>query len=160
MIKEYKHLIKVATFPYGANIFKVCESEILSKNKLNESDEDIDNTKTEDIDIGKTEDIDNTKTENIDNTKTEDTANAKTEDIDNTKTEDIDISKTEDIDNTKTEDIDNTKTEAKDEGIHRDRNIFIQVFRYSKRWRDKKGNWKIRQVVWVFWDSGHVSELN
>ena len=144
MIKEYKHLIKVATFPYGANIFKVCESEILSKNKLNESDEDIDNTKTEDIDIGKTEDIDNTKTEDIDNTKTEDTANAKTEDIDNTKTEDID----------------NTKTEAKDEGIHRDRNIFIQVFRYSKRWRDKKGNWKIRQVVWVFWDSGHVSKLN
>ena len=74
--------------------------------------------------------------------------------------EDIDNTKTEDIDNTKTEDIDNTKTEAKDEDIHRDRNIFMQVFRYSKRWVDKKGNWKKRQVVWVFWDDGHVSELN
>ena len=82
------------------------------------------------------------------------------EDINISKTEDIDNSKTEDIDNTKTEDIDNTKTEAKDEDIHRDRNIFMQVFRYSKRWVDKKGNWKKRQVVWVFWDDGHVSELN
>ena len=33
---------------------------MLSKNKLDEFDEDIDTTKTEDIDICKTEDIDDT----------------------------------------------------------------------------------------------------
>ena len=32
MIKEYKH-DKVTTFPYGTNVFKVCENEMLSKNK-------------------------------------------------------------------------------------------------------------------------------
>ena len=82
--KRIQTFDKVTTFPYGTNIFKVCESEMLPKNKLNESDEDIDNTKTEDIHISKTEDIDNTKTEDIDNTKTEDVDNAKTEDIDHT----------------------------------------------------------------------------
>ena len=30
MIKEYKH-DKVTTFPYGTNVFKVCENEMLSK---------------------------------------------------------------------------------------------------------------------------------
>ena len=39
---------------------------MLSKNKLDEFDEDIDTTKTEDIDICKTEDIDDTKTEDKD----------------------------------------------------------------------------------------------
>ena len=55
---------------------------MLSKNKLNKPDENIDNTKTEDID--------NTKTEYIDNTMTEDIDTGKTEDFDNTKTEDKD----------------------------------------------------------------------
>ena len=104
---------------------------MLSKNKLIELDEDIDISKTEDIDISKTEDIDNTKTEDIDISKTED--------IDISKTGDIDISKTEDIDISKTEDID---------------------IRYSKQWHGKKnGNWKRRQIVWIFWNNGHVSEL-
>ena len=58
--KRIQTFDKVTTFPYGTNIFKVCESEMLSKNKLSESGEDIDNTKTEDIDNAKTEDIDNT----------------------------------------------------------------------------------------------------
>ena len=35
---------KVTTYPYGTNAFKVCESEMLSKNKLNRSDEDNNNT--------------------------------------------------------------------------------------------------------------------
>ena len=86
--KRIQTIDKVTTFPYGTNIFKVCESEMLSKTKLSWTDEDIDNTKTEDIDNTKTEDIDN---------------------IDNIETEDNDISKTAYIDNTKTDDIDNTK---------------------------------------------------
>ena len=44
------------TYPYGTNVFKVCEGEMLSKNKLIEPDEIIDNTKTEDIDNTKTKD--------------------------------------------------------------------------------------------------------
>ena len=33
------------------------------------------------------------------------------------------------------------------------------MFRYSKRWKDKKGNWKKRQIVWVFSNDDHISEL-
>ena len=111
-----------------------CGGEMLSKNKLIELDEDIDISKTEDIDISKNVDIDNTKTEDIDNTKTEDT--------DFSKTEDIDISKNED----------------KDEGT--DRDMLIRVFTYSKQWHGKRnGNWKRRQIVWIFWNNGHVSKL-
>ena len=57
---------KVTTFPSETNVFKVCEGEMLSKNKSIEHDEDIDTSKTEDIDISKTKDIDNTKTEDKD----------------------------------------------------------------------------------------------
>ena len=97
--KRIQTFDKVTTFPYGTNVFKVCEDEMLLKNKLNEPDEDIDivNTIIEDIDIGidagntMTEDTDNTKTEDIDNIKTKDTDNTKTEDKDKTKTEDKDI---------------------------------------------------------------------
>ena len=46
--KRIQTFDKVTTFPYGTNVFKVRENEMLSKNKLNEPDEDIDNTKTED----------------------------------------------------------------------------------------------------------------
>ena len=100
---------------------------MLSKNKLNKPDENIDNTKTEDID--------NTKTEYIDNTMNED------------------------IDTGKTEDFDNTKTEDKDEDIYRGRNMFIQVFQHTRREKYRSGNWKKRQIVWVFWGDDHVSEL-
>ena len=72
---------------------------------------------------------------------------------------DTSISKTEDTSISKTEDIDNTKNEDNDEDIDKDRNTLIQMFRYSKRWKDKKGNRKRRQIVWVFWNNGHVSEL-
>ena len=125
--KRIQTFDKVTTFPYGKNVFKACESEMLSKNKMNEHDGDIDISKTEDIDI------------------------SKTEDIDNTKTGDIDISKIEDIDNTQTKD--------KDECIDKGRNKLIQMFRYSKRWKGKKGNQKKRSIVWVFWDDDHISKL-
>ena len=115
---------------------------------MNELDEDIE---TEDIDISKTEDIDNTETEDIDVSKNAYIDTSKTEDIDNTKTGDIDISKTENIDNTTTKD--------KDEDIDKGRNRLIEMFRYSKRWKDKKGNKKKRSIVWIFWDDDHISEL-
>ena len=36
----------------------------------------------------------------------------------------------------------------------------MRVFRYSRQWHGKKnGNWKRRQIVWVFRNNGHVSEL-
>ena len=70
--KRIETFDKVTTYPYGTNAFKVCEGEMLSKNKLIEPDEVIDNTKTEDIGNTKTEDIDNTKIKDIDNTKTKD----------------------------------------------------------------------------------------
>ena len=64
--KRIQTFDKVTTFPYGTNVFKVCEGEMLSKNKLIELDEDIGISKTEDIDISKTEDIDISKTEDED----------------------------------------------------------------------------------------------
>ena len=36
-------------FPYRTNVFKVCEGEMLSKNKLIEPDEDKDNEKDKDM---------------------------------------------------------------------------------------------------------------
>ena len=45
---------KVTSFPYGTNVFKVFESEMLSKNKFSDRDKDKDKDKTS------TEDKDNT----------------------------------------------------------------------------------------------------
>ena len=42
--KKITQIDKVTTYPYRTNAFKVCESEMLSKNKLNRSDKDNDNT--------------------------------------------------------------------------------------------------------------------
>ena len=33
------------------------------------------------------------------------------------------------------------------------------MFRYSKRWKDKKGNQKKRRIFLAFWDDDHISEL-
>ena len=44
--KRIQTFDKVTTFPYGTNVFKVCENEMLLKNKLIEHDDDIDNTET------------------------------------------------------------------------------------------------------------------
>ena len=107
---------KVTTFPYETSVFKVCENEMLLKNKLIDPNEDI-------------------------------------------ETEDIDVSKTEDIDISKNVYIGYTKTKDKDEDIDKGRNKLIQMFRYSKQWKGKKGNWKRRMIVWVFWDDDLISEL-
>ena len=141
MIKEYKHLIKLQRFPMEQM------NEMLSKNKFIDRDKDKDKDKTS------TEDKDNTTP------KTKTTTEDKNKIIPKTKTK----IKTEDKDHTtpKTK----TKTEDKDDDIDKSRNKFIQVFQCSKRWRDKKDynwkndNWKIRQIVWVFWDDDRISEL-
>ena len=132
---------KVTTFPYGTNVFKVCESEMLSKNKLIKHDEDKNTPKDKDKDKTTTKTKTKTEDKNRTTTKTITATKTKTEDKDNT------ISKTK------------TQTEDKDEDIDRGRNTLIQVFKHSKRARDKKGNWKKRRIVWVFWDDDHLSEL-
>ena len=141
---------KAATFPYRTNAFKVCGKEILSKNKLSELDEDKNTPKDKDKDKDKTKTEDKT----IPKTKT------KTEDKDNTtpKTK----TKTEDKDNTtpktktKIEDKDRTKIEDKDEDIDMGGDKLIQVFQHARLGRCKKGNLIKRQIVWVFWNDGHV----
>ena len=157
---------KVTTFPYEINSFKVCEGEMLSKNKLNEFDEDIDKTMIENIDSTMIEDIDNTMIEDIDNTMIEDIDNVMIEDIDNTMIEDIDNTMIEDIDidntstedkdidNTSTEDKDNTSTGDKDNTIPKTktktkdvRNKLIQIFRVSKLWSKIKKKIIIGKVV-------------
>ena len=84
---------------------------------------------------------------------------SKTEDIDISKTEDIDIGKTEDLDISKAEDIDISKTEDKDE----DTDMFICSYEClgirSNGAVKKNGNWKRRQIFWVFWNNVHASEL-
>ena len=51
-----------------------------------------------------------------------------------------------------------SKTEDKDEDT--DKDMLIRVFRDSKQWHGKKhSNWKRRQIVWIFWNNGHISEL-
>ena len=135
--KRMQTFDKVTTFPYRTNVFKVCESEILSKNKPREHDEDKNKPKDKDKDKGKdktsTEDKDEstprTKTRTIPKTKTEGKTTSKTKTEDKTtsetktKTEDKDKTtpktkaKTEDKDKTtpKTEDKDKTKTKTKTE---------------------------------------------
>ena len=83
----------------------------------------------------------------------------KTEDIGINKTTDMGISKTENIGISKTEDVDNTKNEDNDEDRDKGRNKHIQMFRFLKRWKDKKGNQKKRSIVWAFWDDNHIPEL-
>ena len=53
---------KITTYPYDTNAFKVCESEMLSKNKLSVPDEDKDKDKTTPKTMTKTEDKDKDKT--------------------------------------------------------------------------------------------------
>ena len=57
MIKN-TNIWQIYSVSLETNIFKVCESEIQSKSKLIEPDEDIDISKTEDKDKTKTEDKD------------------------------------------------------------------------------------------------------
>ena len=115
-------------FPYGINVLKVCESEMLSKNKLSELDEDKNTPKDKDKDNDKDKD----KTRTKDKDKTTPKTRTKTEDKDKT------TPKTK------------TKIEDKDEDIDMDRDKVIQVFQHAELGRSKKGNWVKRQTVWVF----------
>ena len=54
---------KVTTYPYGTNAFKVCESEMLSKNKLNRLDENKNTPKDKTICIINIKDKNKTKSE-------------------------------------------------------------------------------------------------
>ena len=100
---------KVITFPYGTNIFKVCENEMLLKNKLIEHDKD------KDKDLPKDKDKDKTITEDKDITITEDKDKDKDMISTEDKDKDIDMTSTEDKDKdmTSTEDINNTTTKTK-----------------------------------------------
>ena len=41
-----------------------------------------------------------------------------------------------------------------------DENRPIQMFQYARLMRNRKnGNWIKRQIVWVFWNNEHISEL-
>ena len=68
-------------------------------------------------------------------------------------------SKTENIGISKTEDVDNTKNEDNDEDRDKGRNKHIQMFRFLKRWKDKKGNHKKINIIWSFWDDDYIREL-
>ena len=200
--KRVQTFDKVTTFPYRTNVFKVCEREILSKNKTTpktkteDKDMTIPKTKTKTEDKDKTAPKTKTKTEDKTTpktkTKTEDKTTSKTrtktEDKDKTtpktkvKTEDKTTSKTrtkaEDKDKTtpkprtKTEDKKKYKTTPKTRTTTEDKDKttlktrtktedrLIQVFQYAKLRRNKKnGNWAKRQIVYVFWDDEHISEL-
>ena len=145
--KRIQTFDKVTMFPYGTNVFKVCESEMLSKNELTEPDEEKNTPKDKD------KDKDKTRTKDID--KTTPKTKARTKDKDKTKTEYkvTTTPKTRNIPKTKTKIEDNDKTtpktkakiEDKDEDINKGRNKFIQVFQHAKQKHDKKGNWKKRQ---------------
>ena len=146
--KRLQTFDKATTFPYGTNVFKVCESEMLSKNKLSELDEDKNTPKDKDKDNDK--DKDKTRTKDKDKTtpktrtKTEDKTapktRTKTEDKDKTTPKTKTKAKTEDKDKTtpktktKTEDKDKTtpktktKVEDKDEDIDMDRDKVIRCF--------------------------------
>ena len=77
---------KVTTYPYGTNAFKLCENEMLLKNKWIKHDKDIDIDKN----IVKTEDTVSDKNIDKDIVKTEDIVSDKNIDKDIVKTEDID----------------------------------------------------------------------
>ena len=66
----------ITTYPYGTNAFKVCESEMLSKNKLSGPDEDKNTAEDKNKNTPKDKDKDKTTPKTM--TKTED----KDEDID------------------------------------------------------------------------------
>ena len=138
---------KVTTFPYGTNVFKVCESEMLSKNKLIELDEEKNTPKDKDKDKDKTrtKDIDKTTPKTKARTKDKDKTKTEYKDTTTPKTRTIPKTKTKIEDNDKTTSKTKTKIEDKDEDITKGRNKFIQVFQHAKQKHDKNGNWKKRQ---------------
>ena len=140
--KRIQTFDKVTTFPYGTNVSKVCENDMLLKNKLNEFDEDID------IDNTMIEDIDNTKIEDIDI----DTGNTMTEDID------IDKDKTGTKDKTSTKDKGNTTSKTKTWTRNIDkkrsyRSLFFQSYGVKKKEEDpdfENSNWIGKKIFVIF----------
>ena len=61
--KRLQTFDKVTTFPYGTNVFKVCESQMILKNTLSEHNKDKNMPKDKDIDQTKTKITPKTKTE-------------------------------------------------------------------------------------------------
>ena len=128
--KRFQTFNRITRYPYGTNTFKVCESEMLSKNKMSVPGEDKDKNTPKNKD--------KTITKNM----------IKVEDKDKT------IHKTKDKDKIIPKTKTKTKTEDKDE------NRLIQTFQCAKIERNRKnGNWVKRLIVCVFWNNGHISEL-
>ena len=122
--KRIQTIDEVTTFPYGTNVFKVRESEMLLKNELSEPDEVKNTSKDKDKDKDKNKTTPKIKTKTEDKNKT--TTKTKAEDKDKTTTK----TKTGDRDNTIPKI--NTQTEDKNEDIDRGKNTLIQVFKHSK----------------------------
>ena len=128
--KRIQTFDKVTTFSYGTNVFKVCENEMLLKNKLSERDEDKsmpkDKDKTTIKTITKTEHKNKTTIKTIAKIEANTTIKTIVKNEDNTRIkttaniEDNTTSKTQIDDNTtiksktKTEDNTRTKTKTKD----------------------------------------------
>ena len=107
---------KVTTYPYGTSAIKVCESEMLSNNKLNRLDEDKHTPKDKDKDnsIPKTK----TKTNTIPKTKTIHKTIVKIEDKDKITPKAIVDIKYKDKD----KDKDKIKDKSKDKDKDKDKN--------------------------------------
>ena len=179
---------KVTTFPYGTNVFKVCENQmryvLQRKNMLNNESQALrsesQKLRTESKELRNEaqalrSDHHKVYTEELNKIELHSNNDKRIETFDKVTTypygtnvfkvcegEMLSTNKLiepdEVIDNTKTEDIDKTKT--KDKGRNKRRNKRIQMFLCIKRRRNKNGNRKKkRRIVWAFWDDDHISEL-
>ena len=128
---------KVTTYSYGIPAIKVCESEMLSKNKLNMLDEDKYTPKDK----------------NKDKTKTKTKTKAKT--IHETKDNDEDIDKDNSIPKTivKIEDKDMTMSEYKDE------DMLTKVYTEDEKEHIDNNHWTKRITVKIFWNNNNISEI-
>ena len=119
---------KITTYPHGTPAIKVCESEILSKNKLNMLDEDKNTPK----DKNKDKTTPKTKAKTIHKTKDNDEDNDKT------------IPKTKDND----EDIDKDKDEAMSKCI--DENMLTKVYFEEEKKLIDNNHWTRKKTVKSF----------
>ena len=128
---------KVTTYSYGIPAIKVCESEMLSKNKLNMLDEDKYTPKDK----------------NKDKTKTKTKTKAKT--IHETKDNDEDIDKDNSIPKTivKIEDKDMTMSEYKDE------DMLTKVYTEDEKKHIDNNHWTKRITIKIFWNNNNISEI-
>ena len=120
---------KVTTYPYRKKTFKVCESEMLSKNEMNRLDEDKNTPKDKDKDKTKTKTVD--KDKNIPKTKT--------------------VDKVKNIPKTKTVDKDKDKTESEYK--------FGKVYFDEEMEVINDDDWILRKIVIVSWNNNYASKL-